>query len=182
MLRYLKNMMQLLLSPSRGWEDISADSTETQELLERGYYPLLGAVAISCFMKFLWIKDITLAGVLTQAVLTFGTFFACYFLVRFILDLFAGNLVYGEVSEKKLDNISIYCLSVLAFFILIENCIPANLTLLKFLPLFVAMIAYKSGRYLGVPSEDDFRYGLIAVVATVVVPMALYSGIMLLSL
>ncbi len=182
MLRFLKNMLQLLLSPTRGWEDISADGTETQDLLEHGYYPLLGAVALSCFMKFWWVADITLAAVLTRAVLTFGTFFAGYFLVRFILDLFAGNLVYGEVSEKKLDTISIYCLSVLSFFILIENCIPANLTLLKFLPLFVALIAYKSARYLGVPSEDDFRYGLIAVVATVVVPMALYSGILLLSL
>ena len=54
MLGYLKYMFQLLLMPSRGWEDISAESPVPEAMQSRGYYPLLALTAAAVFMQLLY--------------------------------------------------------------------------------------------------------------------------------
>ena len=58
MLEYLKYLVQLLLSPARGWEDISAKSPDPEEMTRKGLYPLIGIAAVSEFCAFFYLKGL----------------------------------------------------------------------------------------------------------------------------
>lgn len=47
MLEFLKNILQLILSPGNGWEDLSHSKTEPETMLSKGLYPLLGVMALT---------------------------------------------------------------------------------------------------------------------------------------
>ena len=72
MLEYLKLMMQLLLVPVRGWEDVSSASPDPDEMLRKGLYPLMGVAALSEFVSFFYVRELSLATVLVRAVVDFG--------------------------------------------------------------------------------------------------------------
>ena len=46
MKQYLKNILQLILSPTKGWEDISAAVENPDTVAAKGYYPLLAVEAL----------------------------------------------------------------------------------------------------------------------------------------
>ena len=58
MLEYLKLMMQLLLVPVRGWEDVSSASPDPDEMLRKGLYPLMGVAALSEFVSFFYVREL----------------------------------------------------------------------------------------------------------------------------
>ena len=41
MLKFIKNIFQLILSPGNGWEDISHDSEDPKSLAANGLYPII---------------------------------------------------------------------------------------------------------------------------------------------
>ena len=57
---------------------------------------------------------------------------------------------------------------------------PAELTLIKLLPVFVALIVYKADRYLAVKPGDDIRFMLIGVIALILMPLLLHYVLFLL--
>ena len=54
MVQYLKNLLQLVLLPFRGWEDVSATLSDPERLLRDGYYPLLGIAANTEFVRLFY--------------------------------------------------------------------------------------------------------------------------------
>ena len=46
MLKFLKNIFQLILSPGNGWEDISHDGEDPKVLAAKGLYPIIGFASI----------------------------------------------------------------------------------------------------------------------------------------
>ena len=58
---------------------------------------------------------------------------------------------------------------------LIENLLPTDLTLVKFLPLFVGLILYRGSVYMSVRQGSEFGFLCLSAVAVIVVPIVLYS-------
>ena len=65
---YLKYLFQLILSPSRGWEDLSHDGADPDELLRRGLYPLTGITALSEFLQLFYSRYAGFGSVLQAAI------------------------------------------------------------------------------------------------------------------
>ena len=54
MLKFLKNIFQLILSPGNGWEDISHDGEDPKVLAAKGLYPIIGFASITAFAQFFY--------------------------------------------------------------------------------------------------------------------------------
>jgi hypothetical protein len=63
---------------------------------------------------------------------------------------------------------------IMAMLKILSNCLPEGLTIIKFLPLYVMMIIYKSVPYMAVKQENEIQFLLLATAATIIVPILLY--------
>jgi len=52
MFAFLKYLIQLLLSPSHGWEDLETRDPDPEEMTRSGLYPLMGIAAATEFLSF----------------------------------------------------------------------------------------------------------------------------------
>lgn len=174
MLQFLKHILQLILAPAKGWEDVSQVSEQPADLCSRGLYPILGVTALSNFVRIFYGNGIELVTAIERAIVDFGTYFASYFLGALILEQLLPNIVSGEPNRKKIETCSVYAIAILALIRIVENCVPTELTLIKLLPVFVALIVYKADRYMAIKPGEDLRFMLIAVVALILLPLLLH--------
>ena len=75
LLYYLRDMVQLLLSPLKGWEDVETDSFEAKTLLLRGLLPFLAITALTVFVKAFYVADIHWIALIEQAIVCFMKFY-----------------------------------------------------------------------------------------------------------
>ena len=169
---YLKNLVQLVLSPGKGWEDVSASHADDRGELLASFYRLLAVCSLSEFVQVLYGKtDILTAVGLTLAM--FGSYFISYFAARAVIDHYMER--FGEASPARISGFVIYWLGLLVIIELIENLLPTDLTLVKFLPLFVGLILYRGSVYMSVRQGSEFGFLCLSAVAVIVVPIVLYS-------
>ncbi|MDE6541071.1 MAG: hypothetical protein K2L74_03565 [Muribaculaceae bacterium] len=173
MASFLKYLFQLMLSPQRGWEDLSHDGPDPEELLRRGYYPLAGIGAASEFVQMLYRSGIGLASALQQAIATFCAFFAAVFLSRMLLDELLPKVVDGTPSDRRTATLNLMCLGQMLLIRILDNLLPTDLTLLHFLPIYVLLIYYKGSRYMAVRSDSEMNYMVVGLVTVVAVPVVL---------
>ena len=175
MLQYLKNLVQLVLAPAKGWEDVSASLATPERLLRDAFFPLLGVSALSEFIRLFYHNSGGFLTVFELAIALFGSYFVSFFIARIILSNYIGGFIDGEVNQTKISTFIIYGLGLLLMIEIIENLLPTDLTLVKFLPLFVALILYRSTAYLAVKPGTELRFLCLAVIAVIVVPIAIFS-------
>lgn len=175
MLRYLKNLFQLVLAPTKGWEDVSASLESPERLMRDAFFPLLGVAAASEFIRLFYHNSGGFLTVFELAIALFGSFFVSFFVGRIILSNYLVNLVDGELNQTKLSTFIIYGLGLLLLIEIIENILPTELTLVKFLPLFVALILYRATAYLSVKSGSELRFLCVAALAVIVLPIVIFS-------
>lgn len=174
MLQFLKNMTQLILSPDRGWEDVSASVTKPDMLFRKAYYPFIAMAALSEFVRLFYHGHGGVLTVIELAIALFGSYFVSYFISRLILEHYLQPLVDGEVNEVKTGLFTIYGLGLLALIEMIANMLPTDLTLVKFLPMFVALILYKGFKYMAVKPDHELRFLCLAIAAVIVVPLGIF--------
>lgn len=180
MINYLKYLVQLLLAPAKGWEDIENDAPDGKVLTEKGLYPLLGAAACSEAMAWVWERNVDLRYVLMHAVMVFGAYFVSVFLSRIILETYIPK-VSGEPADKDRTATFTACLlGIMVLFRILDNCLPGNVIFLQFLPLYAFLVVYKAAGYLGVGSGSELRFMLVAGAATILIPLVLYYLLILL--
>lgn len=175
MVQYLKNLVQLVLSPAKGWEDVSASIPDPEKLMKDAYIPLLITAALSEFVRLFYHNSGGFMTVLELAIALFGSFFISYFISRVVLLRYIDELVVGEVNEVKVNTFVLYGLGLLVVIEIIENLLPTSLTLVKFLPLFVALILYRATAYLDVKSGMELKFLCLGGLAVIVVPVTIYS-------
>lgn len=174
MLQYLKNLLQLVLLPFRGWEDVSANLSEPERLLREGYYPLLVIAALTEFVRLFYHGHGGFMTVLELAIALFGSFFVAFFIAKIILNHYLEPFVDGEINPIKIATFIIYGLGLLLLIEIIENLLPTDLTLVKFLPLFVALILYNGSTYLSIRQGTELRFLCVVTLGIIVVPLAIF--------
>lgn len=180
MLKFIRYLLQLILAPGAGWAYIRRQNPEPQLLLHRGLMPLLGIAALTEFLAFAYIRHVTLATVLMRAVADFGAYFIAVFIARLIFELYLEKFTIGAPDIRRLENFTVCGIGIMVFFQIVTNCVPWNLVLLKFLPLYAVLILYKASRFLVVKKNAELRFTGLASVAVVAVPLAIYYLLILL--
>jgi len=171
MLKFLKYLLQLLISPANGWEDISHAGDEPSRLTVDGFYPLLGVSAITSFIPMLYNNEIGIAAALQNAIITFVQYFVSLFLANYILATLLPHFVSGEPNEKRTTTFIIYNLALLALITIIENVMPFDLAIVRFLPIVVAVVMWKGCRYMAVLPEQTGRFMIASILTVIVMPL-----------
>lgn len=172
MAAYLKYLFQLILSPSRGWEDLSHDGADSEELMRRGYYPLTGIAAVTEFVQMFYHHSVGIGDTLRSAIVTFCAFFAALYASRMTLDALLPKVVEGVPSDRRTATMNVMCLGQMLLIRILSNCLPTGLTLVHFLPIYTLLIYYKASRYMAVRKDCEMNFiviGLVSVIATPVV-------------
>lgn len=179
MFAYLKYILQLLLSPGRGWDDIGADAPAAPALLRGGLYPLLAIAAITEFLGLLWERGLGFWSVLIRSIVDFGAYFISIFVARLLFELYFPAMCDGDVRKERVSLFIIFSLGIMVVFQIIDNVLPWDIVFLRFLPLYAVLVIYKAENYLGVASHSQMRFLLLGAGATVGVPLVLYYLLLL---
>lgn len=179
---FLKHLLQLIIAPHAGWEDISAADKSVRFWLEKGFYPLLGVTALSCFMSFFYHHDSTIGICLQNSLTTFVSFFATYFIAGLVFSSFMDRIIVlpddTELTRlgvmSRFNIVSIFILSLMALITLIENLLPFDLSVIKFLQFYVLFVLYRASDFAGVPQERIGIFTLIGAFCIFIPPMAVY--------
>ena len=174
MLKFLGLLIQLIISPGKGWEDIAAVGNEPRKICAGGFYPLLGITACSVFIQLLYPLSDTFVASVQQAIITFVRFFISYFLASYVMSIFLKKLVDGgDPNEKKYNTFIIYNLSLLALITIIANCLPMEHPIVQFLPIYVLFVMWTGGRYLVIKVGNEIKFFLLSVISIIVPPYLL---------
>lgn len=173
MLSYLKYLIQLILSPARGWEDLAEREPAPESMLRLGLYPLLGIAAASELPALFYEQSTGLATVLMHAVVDFGAYFVSIFIARLLFDIYLGRLT--ETPDRRhTETLVAMGIGMMVIIRIIDNILPWDLVLMRFLPLYVMLVLYKSSQYMAIPANNEIRYLVLAASACVAVPMIIY--------
>lgn len=181
MWQYIKELFDLILSPSHGWNEISYRGVSPKEIFHRGLVPLLGVTAVTSFVGLCY-KHGTFIYHIQNAAIEFGTLFASYFISCIMLESLLVRVIDGKVNPTKCQTVSVYGIGLVAIFILLENCMPINFGFMKILPVFISLVLFKAAQYLGVKKDSEVAYICIITISTVLIPLTLiYALNMLIS-
>lgn len=169
---YVKQLIQLILSPTRGWEDVSESCVLAADIQRRGFYPFIGLTAASEFLRLFYTQGLGFWSVVLSAIALGGTMFVSFYLVRLFMELAAMRipLYSGHYNAVKTDIFVTYMMGINCFYKIVENMLPANMTLLKFLPLISLIIIFKAESYMAVRPDSQLNFLGIAGVAVIGVP------------
>lgn len=174
-LQYLKLILQLIISPAKGWEDISHDGYSPEQLCRNGFYPLIAVVAVTTLLRFLYEDSdtVTFVASLQMAIVNVTAFFASLFLGQHLMNLYLERFTDKEPTQQKTDTVVIFILSIMMLFTIISNLVPIKLEILKFLSLYSIFVLWKGLRYLDVSENKDGYYVFLGVFSIIVPPFLL---------
>lgn len=173
-LLYLRDMFQLILSPTHGWEDISYDSAEPRRLMTTGFLPWLLLAAATSFLQLAYDPTARLLQAIMTAIVTFLQYFLTYFLAGFAFSVFMPKLSARTAGEKRYHTFIMYSLGLLVLLTLVKHCLPMDLAILNFFPLYVILIMWRGARYAKVTDVAVIPFiGLT--VFTIIIPPILIS-------
>lgn len=193
---YLKNLIQLIFSPAKGWEDVQAsierdfeesragdlssapgDAEVSEEAWEerramRDYYgcflPLAGISAGSAFVRMLYDGGPDFLGALQNALITFVSLFLGSQIARYGFQFYMPKLTRRDapVLRGRLMAMTMYCLTFLGMISLVANIVKVRIALIEFLPFYVIFIIWKGWQYVGV---DERNEGIFMIIATALI-------------
>jgi hypothetical protein len=170
MLSFLRHILQLIISPARGWEDVSHSGQPSAELCRTGFYPLLATAAVSCLIRLFYDGDqATVISVMQDAIITFTAYFATFFIAQFAMTSCMSRLTDKNPTEQKISTFAIYNLSIMVLICIVANLLPIELEILKFLPAYVGFVIWKGVRYLDV-NPDKVGQFMFLTVFTIIAP------------
>lgn len=171
---FYKDILKLVLSPSRGWDDISEHPITARLVIEKGFYPLLSIVGITAMLNGLYGdapysygRQLQIA--ITQIVALFGSQMLATAIFEAVLPKVAGC----PKDVNRFTLVCVYCMSLMALITIITNLCPIQLALFWFLPLLVAVVAWQAREFLGVNRFLQGQYVFFAVIVLVIMPIAL---------
>lgn len=179
MLLFLLYILQLFLSPKEGWKDLADRNPDPDVLLKRGVYPLLGIAALSEFMGLVYHRA-GLMEVIVSAIAVAGAYFLAIFFSRLIFEFVLPKISKDSPDRRRAMTLIACSTGMMLIFSIFDNCLPWNLIVLKFLPVYVVLVIAKAFDYMNLRHIYDMRFLLVASASLVALPLAIYYLIYLL--
>lgn len=167
---FLKDMFQLILSPAKGWEDISYDGADERNLVKYGLCPYLVLVALTVPVQMLYHSDLYWFTEVQQSIVTFIKFFISYCIGVFVLLMNLPGHTVAEITEKRVNTFCAYITGLMATLDLIQNCLPMEIAWIWLLPLYIAFITWRSASYMTIEPRYDVKFVVIASLSLILPP------------
>ena len=178
-LLYLKNILQLILSPSNGWKDIQQEDQPLETLTRNGQYPLMALMLLTVFIRPVYgIETFELVPLLQKALVQFVALFIALYGGKAIMEHYLPLYNYtGEHDPVAVGNVAVYGTGLMTVIQMIENLIPTELTVIQMLPAFAAICIWKANQYLDIERAGETKYMLICT-ASLILPVIAINVLM----
>lgn len=173
MLTLFGYIIQLILSPKNGWDDLARRNPDPDMLLTKGLYPLMGLAAATEFLGLLY-HEANIAQVLIGAINVFGTYFVTVFIAKLIFEMYLDKLAGTEADSRRSSTLIVMGVAMMVTFQLIENCLPWGLLIIKFLPIYAILVLSKGTEYIGLTKRNELKFTALSGFAIVAVPLFIY--------
>ncbi|MGN0222769.1 MAG: hypothetical protein ACI4AM_01955 [Muribaculaceae bacterium] len=170
MLLFLGRIIQLLLSPEHGWEDISAAGERAEDIQRRRYLPLVCVVALSQLVRLFYEPQLGVFSALAAVVAVGGAYLASLFIAKMVMAYTIRLWVDEAADVERIHVVVLYTLGITAFYRLIYNLIPTPMMLLKLLPLLSLLVILRATDFLGVSPDKGLRLIGLGFLAVIVLP------------
>lgn len=169
MLLYLQQMLQLLLAPSKGWEDVAAGPMSAHGALRRGLLPLAAVAGLTVLCRGLYLFQPQWSRLAAEAVIVFLQYFLTYFLALLIMLAFLPRLTASDApaDEHRVSLFVSMATGMMAVIAILGNLLPRGVTLLEFLPLLVVVVMYRGREFLGVRADVQGRFVCLGIVSVI---------------
>lgn len=168
---YIKQLLQLIIGPKRGWEDISSAVRTHEVIFKRGFVPWIIIAGCANFIKLFYDVDITFVRALQDAIVTSGGLFISNIVCRLFLEIGISKNIDNKANTEKLAIITDYMIGLVGMYNFIRCIVPAEITPLYFMPLISIFVIYNSTKFLGVKEDMVLSYTFLASVGTILVPI-----------
>lgn len=162
-------MLQLVLSPKRGWEDIAVDDIPANKLLTGGFIPLIIVDALSCLTGYLYHNDTSTLAVIASMISSVVMFLVPYFLASFFFSLYIPACTGGTMSMNKNHTFIIYSLSIMVVMDIMTHLLPMVPDMIFLLPIYVLFIMWRGLAYMEVKFDGVISF-LVLNILTVLLP------------
>lgn len=173
---YAKQLLQLVLSPSRGWEDIAAAHTDPTRVSAQLMMPSFVVAAASAMLSMLFDPDVTLSDAAIDAVVTFVAYFVSFAIAVQAFRTRLGKYIEGEPDKDRNLTVIVYTLTLLALSTIICNFTPISAIISYILPLLVGLVAWKSASYLQVKQDREFGFAGFVMAFLALPPVVIQSA------
>lgn len=167
---FLKDMLQIILSPAKGWEDVSYDGVDERNLVKFGLCPYLIIVALTVLIQMIYHSELLWLSEIQQVFVTFIKFFVSYCIGVFVLLMNLPGHTDADVTEKRVHTFSAYITGLMATLELIQNCIPLEIAWIWLLPLYVSFIVWRGVSYMTVQPGYDVKFVVVASLSLILPP------------
>lgn len=161
------------MSPRNGWEDIAYDDPDIHKLIAGGLIPWLVLTAATSLIGFIYADSFALLPALHGVICTFLMFFIAYYFGVFMFSFYMPSITKGMAIEQHNNTLILFSIGLLATIEMMKNCLPVNLAMLNFFPLYVLFIMWRGARYLKVCRQYQMRYVILSALAVIIPPYLL---------
>lgn len=167
-------MLQLVLSPKRGWEDIAVDDIPSHKLLTGGFIPLIIVDVLTCLMGYVFHDDTSTVAVIASMISAVIMFLVPYFLASFFFSLYIPACTGGTMSMNKNHTFIIYSLSIMVVMDIIMHIVPMVPDVIFLLPIYVLFIMWRGLAYMEVKFDGVLSF-LALNILTVLLPPFVFN-------
>jgi len=173
MLKFTGNIIQLIFSPQKGWEDLGQDDyfsngrrgrIDIRRLYTFSFIPLIAICSLTAFVRMFFDGGPDFLASLQVVIIEFFSLFLSYHLAVYIFSWLMPRILGDDgQSDQRRDAIMVmYCISVIALIFMLGNVIKVKLALIQFLPFYVIFIIWKGADFVGVPQQSIGQFMLMA--------------------
>lgn len=183
MLKFLANILQLIISPQKGWEDLEDDDYRTdgrrgaidiRRLYTSCFIPVILICSLTSFIRMMYDGGPDFLEALQMAIIEFFSLFLSYHLAVYIFSAAMPRIFSDdEHPDQRREAIMVlYSISVIALIFLLGNVIKVRIALIQLLPFYVVFIIWKGARFIGVPERN---IGFFMIMASLAVLGSVYG-------
>lgn len=170
MWKFAKNLIELIISPDNGWEDVSRTS---EPVHSRMWMSVMIAVAsVSCLFPLVYSVHEPVLAMIQRLIAVAVTYSATYVIAMFGLSLWIPRINEGVLDEASLVNLVTYSVSLSVIQVILTNLLPITFAILELWPVYVVIIMWRAMRVMGLDERVTGWY-LLAVIVSIVVPSQL---------
>lgn len=172
-------MLQILMAPTRGWEDVGADSADARIALRSGLLPLVALASITVGVGAFYELHPSAVALIIKAIVVFARYMIAYFcgvaLLTYALPKLATD---GAFDRNRTELFCVYCTAIMASIGILQNLLPMELTLLQFLPIYVVVVICLGRTFLNVDESNIFRFAAFSI-AGLILPVYIIDWLLM---
>ena len=165
-MEYCKNLLQLLLSPTCGWEDVSGSMPKPMLLARTRMLPLFGLAALAQFLALAYDGSMPADVAVIRGAAVFVSLLMAFFIGKVCFDwMLPAMAEVGAYNRRKADAVVVYTMGLMALAYIVPALLPVRLALNYILPIGVALVAMKAGAYLRVKPDKAGLFFLLCLLS-----------------